>query len=377
MSDPRPRPVGHGPEIETISALDSALASAPPPRTPAAGPRPHWPRGRPPRAHRRGGHGGARGRISPALQGHLHAHRALIFPTDPHAPVNPYRATLYQPHELYAGLAERGYEQTPDAEAYHWSRDAQLHHDAFVTLLRAIHDDSVTDALTEFIDGHPVVGVMGGHALERGTTGYAVAARLGHALATDGLPSPPAVGPGRWRPRTWGVLRGPRATRGGALARLAAVPSFRPDIAPWAKLALQIHDEVMEAGRARAVTSVGIPTWFYGHEPRTCSAMASPSTSRTRYARTASRALHGRARRPRGRGRHRPGGLPGRHPAVLLAGGQHHPTSRARGVGALARRVPIWAGLQALARGRGMETALHLVDDITEVPALLRDLRAT
>ena len=70
------------------------------------------------------------GRISPALQGHLHAHRALIFPTDPHAPVNPYRATLYQPHELYAGLAERGYEQTPDAEAYHWSRDAQLHHDA-------------------------------------------------------------------------------------------------------------------------------------------------------------------------------------------------------------------------------------------------------
>ena len=47
------------------------------------------------------------------------------------------------------------------------------------------------------------------------------------------------------------------------------------------------------------------------------------------------------------------------------------------GVGALARRVPIWAGLQALARGRGMETALHLVDDITEVPALLRDLRAT
>ena len=39
-----------------------------------------------------------------------------------------------------------------------------------------------------------------------------------------------------------------------ALERLAAVPSFRPDIAPWASLALQIHDEIMEAGRSRAVS---------------------------------------------------------------------------------------------------------------------------
>ena len=71
------------------------------------------------------------GRLSPALESHLRRYHALIFPTDPHAPVNPYRATLYQPHELYAGIAEHGYEATPDARAYHWSRDASLHHDAF------------------------------------------------------------------------------------------------------------------------------------------------------------------------------------------------------------------------------------------------------
>jgi len=35
-------------------------------------------------------------------------------------------------------------------------------------------------------------------------------------------------------------------------------------------------------------------------------------------------------------------------------------------------RVPVWAGLQALAHGRGMQRALHLVEDIAEVPALLR-----
>ena len=45
------------------------------------------------------------------------------------------------------------------------------------------------------------------------------------------------------------------------------MPSFAPSIAPWAQLALGLHDEIMEAGRERAVSSVGIPTWFYGHEP--------------------------------------------------------------------------------------------------------------
>src|SRR5438132_743470 len=87
------------------------------------------------------------GRLPPALDAHLRAHRALIFPTDPAAPVDPYRARLYSPDELYAGLAEHGYEATPDFLAYQWMLDAAVHRDAFVTLLRAIHDDSMTDAL--------------------------------------------------------------------------------------------------------------------------------------------------------------------------------------------------------------------------------------
>ena len=136
------------------------------------------------------------GRIPPALDAHLRTHGALVFPTDPQAPVNPYRSTLYQPRELYDGLAEHGYEATPDARAYHWSRRADDQHDAFVTLLRAIHDDSVSDALDEFIDGVPTVGVMGGHALARGTRRYAGAALLGHRLATAGLAVVTGGGPG-------------------------------------------------------------------------------------------------------------------------------------------------------------------------------------
>ena len=35
-------------------------------------------------------------------------------------------------------------------------------------------------------------------------------------------------------------------------------------------------------------------------------------------------------------------------------------------------RVPVWPALQALAEGRDMGGALHLVDDVEDVPALLR-----
>src|SRR5689334_116611 len=49
------------------------------------------------------------GRMSESLDAHLRAHHALVFPTDPHAPVDPYRASLYSPLELYRGLADRGY----------------------------------------------------------------------------------------------------------------------------------------------------------------------------------------------------------------------------------------------------------------------------
>lgn len=371
-ADPRPRP--NGPEIETIPALDAALASG------------HPLRGLRLQDLDLTGHEGdllgrtdvegmvvLGGRLSRELEEHLRTHHALIFPSDPHAPVNPYRATLYQPHELYAGLAALGYEQTPDAEAYHWSRDAQLHHDAFVTLLRAIHDDSITDALTEFIGARPVVGVMGGHALERGTEGYAVAARLGHTLAAGGLVVATGGGPGAMEAANLGAFCEEDERLDDALARLAAVPSFRPDIAPWAGLALQIHDEVVEAGRSRSVASVGIPTWFYGHEPPNvfCDAIGKYFSNAIREDGLLARCTAGLVVLEGAAGtvqeifqvatRLYYAPEEAVIPPLVLVGDRHW-----------RRHVPVWDGLQALARGRGMESAVHLVDDISEVPALLR-----
>ncbi len=203
------------------------------------------------------------GRLSPALRTHLIAHGAVVFPAVTGVPVEVYRASLYTADELYAGL-DAGYAATADARAYAWSRDALLTHDAYATLLRAVHDDSVTDALDEWIAGAPVVGVMGGHAAERGSPAYAAAARLGRGLAEAGFVVATGGGPGAMEAANLGAIAPSDAALDDAVARLAEVVSFRPDVGAWARLAFAVRAGFPPVGRPR---SLGIPTWFYGHEP--------------------------------------------------------------------------------------------------------------
>ncbi len=319
------------------------------------------------------------GRLSPALDAHLRAHHALVFPTDPHAPVDPYRATLYSPDELYEGLAARGYAATPDARAYRWTRDGSTHRDAFATLLRAIHDDSITDALDEFVDGRPVVGVMGGHALERGRTAYADAARLGHRLAAHGLVVATGGGPGAMEAANLGAVAPDDSRLDAALGRLAAVPSFRPDIGAWAQLALEVRHDLVPDGTVThsAKRSLGIPTWFYGHEPPNvfCDAIGKYFSNAIREDGLLSRATAGlvvlegaagtvqeifQALTPlfyAGTGPDQPArALP---PVVLV--GQEYWTDT----------VPIWAAARALGEGRPLGDSLHLVDTVEEATAVV------
>ena len=150
------------------------------------------------------------GRVSADLAQHLRQHGALVFPTDPGVPINPYRATLYQPHELYTGLSEHGYDATPDALAYHWSRDGDSHHDAFVTLLRAIHDDSMSDALSEVIGSSASSGSWVGtrsNGERRATPGPPTSAM---PWARTGASRPRGADRARWRLRNSARTRHPR-----------------------------------------------------------------------------------------------------------------------------------------------------------------------
>ncbi len=227
------------------------------------------------------------GRVPPGLAAHLLAQGAVVFPGDPGAPVDVFRAHLYTGHELYAGLdGPGGYAGTPDARAHRWSRDARESRDAYATLLRAIHDDSISDALGEWVGGRRVVGVMGGHRAARGTPAYAAAAHLGFALAARGLLVATGGGPGAMEAANLGAAAPSVAHVESALARLARVPSHHPDVGGWARAGFEaladfgprvfprVSSQKGASGPSRVPgalrtrpRSLGIPTWFYGHEP--------------------------------------------------------------------------------------------------------------
>jgi len=213
------------------------------------------------------------GRLSRTLVTHLQSHGAVVFARNDTAPVDVFRAHLYTGPELYAGLSgPGGYAETVDSRAYAWSRDARLARDAYATLLRAIHDDSMSDALSEWVEGRRVVGVMGGHAADRGTAGYAASAHLGRDLAAAGFLVATGGGPGAMEAANLGAVAPSGEALAAALVTLARVPSFRPDVGAWARVAFEVLASFeMLASLGPAGTpgprSLGIPTWFYGHEP--------------------------------------------------------------------------------------------------------------
>lgn len=197
---------------------------------------------------------------------------ALIFPRLESVPFDPYRATLYAPEELYAGLADAPYEALPDARIYQWSIQPGQRHRLDATLASALHDHAIGDALDEVTrsdawQGRGVVGVMGGHAAQRGSTDFANAALLGRLLARDGRVVATGGGPGAMEAANLGAYLS-EASDGEMLAALddlASVPGFRPSVSAWARAAAAVVERF-----PGGTPSLGIPTWFYGHEPPNC-----------------------------------------------------------------------------------------------------------
>jgi len=200
--------------------------------------------------------------LSPEAENHLRARGALLFPAIPELPFDPYRARLYTPDELYDGLDGDTYAATSDALTYAWSR--QPEGDLAIHLARALHDHAIDDALVEHLRDKPVVGVMGGHSLSRIHPGYAEAAHFGRSAAREGLVVATGGGPGAMEAANLGAYLSPQhvAVLEQALALLASTPQLRPSVAAWVGTAFDVRRRWPEGA-----DSVGIPTWYYGHEP--------------------------------------------------------------------------------------------------------------
>jgi predicted Rossmann-fold nucleotide-binding protein len=150
---------------------------------------------------------------------------------------------------------------------------------------------------------------------------------------------------------------------------LAEVASYRPDIQRWLEIALHVRNRwpAQQAGH-----SVGIPTWFYGHEPTNVFA-----TEIAKYFANALREdtlLH----RCRG-GIIYLSGQAGTIQEIFQAATENfYAASPAQiaplvlvGVDYWTQRYPAYPLLRRLARGRSMAAAVHCVDTVDEACALV------
>jgi predicted Rossmann-fold nucleotide-binding protein len=276
------------------------------------------------------------------------------------APVDPYRSSLYTPAELYDA---RPYAESLDARAYAWSLRPPTPQ---ATLAQALHDHAIDEALTAWVSGRHLVGVMGGHDLDRSSPRYADAARLGwmlgqdHVVATGG-------GPGAMEAANLGgrLASSSRDVLAESVASLSALPSFRPSVDQWAAKALTVTDAV--AGRE----TLGIPTWFYGHEPPNLFA-----TAIAKYFRNATREAillqvcdAGIVFLP---------GAAGTVQEIFQDACENYyaaPETVAPmvlvGRSYWTETLPAWPLLKAMARGRPMESHVHLVDTVDDVGELI------
>jgi predicted Rossmann-fold nucleotide-binding protein len=348
--------------------------------------------------------------LAPGVEQDLRSRGALIFPALPGVPFDPYRGELYTSAELYAGIGDAEYEATLDARVYAWGH----HRDGGTRSLNAalattLHDHAIGSALDALLaglaapaagkpdpraradagdggrrefgraepgradPGQRVVGVMGGHAAERGSTVFGEAALLGRRLARAGYLVATGGGPGAMEAANLGAYlsSASEAELDEAIATLAAAPSFRPSVTDWARAAARVLRK-HPAGTA----NLGIPTWFYGHEP--------PNMFATHIAKYFANAIRedvllsactgGIVVLPGAAGTVQEifqdacenyYGSAGTLTPVVLVGIEHW-----------TRELPAWQLLSALAVDRDMAAAIHLVDTVGEAVDLLSARRA-
>jgi predicted Rossmann-fold nucleotide-binding protein len=230
----------------------------------------------------------------------------------------------------------------------------------------------------EFVEGFgllaelgPAVSVFGSARTARGSSEYETAERIAFGLAEAGYAVITGGGPGAMEAANLGAYAAPHPDEmlDESLEILAKTPSFSPSISDWARAAFEVR------GRwPGGAGSVGIPTWFYGHEPPNAFAghIAKYFANATREDGLLARCNAGVVFLPGAAGTVQevfdnatPNYYESRgEPTPMVLVDREHWT----------RKLPAWPLLTALARERSMESRIALVDSVAEAPEALARL---
>ena len=182
------------------------------------------------------------------------------------------RRELYNAESLYQGYDPANpasYADCYDGRIYaDFIAEGKRSHDLGVTLPRTLHDHSISAALYQFLEGWSpadVVGVMGGHAMQRSDESFRKVALVSKHLTEKGKLMVSGGGPGAMEATHLGAWMAgrPDSELDEAFGILSVAETFREPL--WLSSAFA----VMRRFPQERYRSLGIPTWLYGHEPST------------------------------------------------------------------------------------------------------------
>jgi predicted Rossmann-fold nucleotide-binding protein len=319
---------------------------------------------------------------------HLDAHTmtrlvsrgALVFPALPTLVYEPWRTTLYSPDELFRNFNPKDpctYCDTLDARIYaHFLKTGGADEAPLLeAFARRLHDHGISEALEALLAKHPrVVAFMGGHAMRRDDPAYLRVAQMAGRLSRAGFLVATGGGPGAMEAANLGARfgRAPEGTLENAVAAMASAPVYSDR--HWLTAAF----EVLEKSRGlldHAPVTLGVPTFFYGHEPPNVFAThhAKYFANSTREEGLVSLATHGIVFAP---------GAAGTVQEIFQDACQNHYGTVRREVAPMvlfgkrfwSEEMPVWPVLEALAARAEWSDRLLLTDDANEAHRFLESL---
>ncbi|MFV0505512.1 MAG: LOG family protein [Bacteroidales bacterium] len=214
------------------------------------------------------------------LAGHITSTGGMVIMNQEDLPFRIHKSALYSVGELFAGFdvdVEDGYQQTFDYKVYadFVANGMEQTPSIRVSLARRLHDHSISDALDEAIAGRKVVAIMGGHSMERQDAYYEEIAKMSRQLTKRGFLMVSGGGPGAMEATHLGAYFACRseAELVGAIGDMKTRPQGAAKgreyaDKDWLHRAWRVMEKYpIPTGKNKEVMSIGIPTWFYGHEP--------------------------------------------------------------------------------------------------------------